>query len=112
MKVEVKIVLDLLWAAYKYAIFDLVKMCVKVLKESLSKKNVVDVMTTAFSTNQEDLFESAYKFLFKLKIENVEIKAWKNLDEKTPTLAAKMMRKAMLNHEPPKLFSGLWLNDE
>ena len=112
LKVEAKIVLDLLWAAYKYAIFDLVKMCVKVLKESLSKKNVVDVMTTAFSTNQEDLFESAYKFLFKLKIENVEIKAWKNLDEKNPTLAAKMMRKAMLNHEPPKIFSGLWLNDE
>ena len=97
LKVEVNIVLDLLWAAYKYAIFDLVKMCVKVLKEGLSKKNVVDVMTTAFSTNQEDLFESAYKFLFKLRIDNqiVETEAWKKLQEENPALASKMLNKAV-----------------
>lgn len=94
---EAKIVLDLLMAAEKYAIFDLVKICVKVLKESLSEENVVDVMTAAFLTNQEELFESAYKFIFKLRIENqnVEIEGWKELEEKNPTLAIKMMRKAM-----------------
>ena len=104
LKVEAKIVLDLLWAAYKYAIFDLVKMCVKVLKESLSKKNVVDVMTTAFSTNQEDLFESAYQFNFNLRMENqnVDIEAWKELEEKNPNLAKqmtdpKMMKKANIS---------------
>jgi len=94
---EANIVLDLLMAAEKYAIFDLVKICVKVLKESLSEENVVAVMTAAFLTNQEELFESAYKFIFKLRIENqnVEIEGWKELDEKNPTLVNKMMRKAM-----------------
>ena len=96
-KDEASIVFDLLMAAEKYAIFDLVKICVKVLKESLSEKNVVDVMTAAFLTNREELFESAYKFIFNLRIENrnVEIKAWKELEEKNPTLAIKIMRKAM-----------------
>merc|ERR1719266_1913931 len=96
---EAAIVLDLLMAAEKYAIFDLIKICVKVLKEpeSLSEENVVDVMTAAFLTNQEELFASASKFIFKLRIENqnVEIEAWKELEEKNPTLAIKMMRKAM-----------------
>ena len=107
-----KITGDLLVAANKYDVSDLVNYCVKFLGDNLSEKNVAGVMTSAFLADQEELFQSAYKFLFKLKIENVEIKAWKNLDEKNPTLAAKMMRKAMLNHEPPKIFSGLWLNDE
>ena len=95
-KNEAKIVLDLLMAADKYAIFDLIKICVKVLKERLSEENVVDVMTAAYLTNQEELFETAYKFIFKLRIEkNVEIEAWKELDKKNPTLAIKMMKKAM-----------------
>jgi len=95
-KNEAKIVLDLLMAADKYAISDLVNICVKVLKERLSEKNVVDVMTAAYLTNQEELFETAYKFIFKLRIEkNVEIEAWKELDKKNPTLAIKMMKKAM-----------------
>ena len=107
---EAKITGDLLVAANKYDVSDLVNYCVKFLGDNLSEKNVAGVMTSAFLADQEELFQSAYKFLFKLKIENVEIKAWKNLDKKNPTLAANMMRKAMLNHEPPKLFSGLWLN--
>lgn len=92
-----EIVLDLLMAANKYAIFDLVKICVKVLKESLSEKNVMDVMTAAFLINQEELFELAWKFILKLRIENqhVEIEGWKELEEKNPTLVKMMMKKAM-----------------
>ena len=96
-KDEASIVFDLLMAAEKYAIFDLVKICVKVLKESLSEKNVVDVMTAAFLTNREELFESAYKFVCKLRIDNqlVETEAWKKLQEENPVLASKMLSKAV-----------------
>ena len=92
-----KIIVDLLMAAEKYAISDLVNMCVTVLEESLSEKNVVDVMTAAFLTNQEDLFESACDFIFKSRIgkQTIEIEAWKELEEKKPTLAFKMLKKAM-----------------
>ena len=92
-----KIIVDLLMAAEKYAISDLVNMCVTVLEESLSEKNVVDVMTAAFLTNQEDLFESACDFIFESRIvkQTIEIEAWKELEEKKPTLAFKMLKKAM-----------------
>jgi hypothetical protein len=94
---DAKIIVDLLMAAEKYAISGLVNMCVKILKESLSEKNVVVVMTAAFLTNQEDLFESAYEFIFKSRIgkQTVGIEAWKELEEKKPTLAFKMLKKAM-----------------
>ena len=94
-----KIIVDLLMAAEKYAISDLVNMCVTVLEESLSEKNVVDVMTAAFLLpNQEDLFELAYQLNFKLRIENqnVDIEAWKELEEKNPNLAKQMMDPKMM----------------
>ena len=92
-----KIIVDLLMAAEKYAISGLVNMCVTVLEESLSEKNVVDVMTAAFLTNQQDLFESACDFIFESRIgkQTIEIEAWKELEEKKPTLAFKMLKKAM-----------------
>ena len=94
-----KIIVDfnLLIAAVKYAISDLVNMCVKILKEKLSEENVVDVMTAAFLTDQEDLFELAYEFIFKSRIgkQTVGVEAWKELKEKKPTLAFQMLEKAM-----------------
>ena len=97
--------IDLLYAANKYDISGLVKICVKVLKERLSEKSVVEVMTAAFLLpNQEDLFESAYQFNFNLRMENqnVDIEAWKELEEKNPNLAKqmtdpKMMKKANIS---------------
>ena len=91
--------IDLLMAANKYDISGLVKICAKVLKERLSKKSVVDVMTAAFLLpNQEDLFEMAYQLNFKLRIrnQNVDIEAWKELEEKNPNLAKQMMDPKMM----------------
>ena len=91
--------IDLLMAANKYDISDLVKICVKVLKERLSEKSVVGVMIAAFLLpNQEDLFELAYQLNFKLRIENqnVDIEAWKELEEKNPNLAKQMMDPKMM----------------
>ena len=96
-KDDAKDIVDLLIPAEKYAIADLVKICVKILKERLSEENVVDVMTAAFLTDQEDLFESAYEFIFKSRIgkQTVGVDAWKELEEKKPTLAFQMLKKAM-----------------
>ena len=94
---EAKITGDLLVAANKYDVSDLVNYCVKFLGDNLSEKNVAGVMTSAFLTDQEELFESAYKFLFKLRIDNqiVETEAWKKLQEEKPVLALKMINKAV-----------------
>ena len=96
-KDDAKDIVDLLIQAEKYAIADLVNMCVKILKENLSEEDVVDVMTAAFLTNQEDLFELAYEFIFKSRIDKqtVGVEAWKELEEKKPTLAFQMLKKAM-----------------
>ena len=47
---------------------------------------------------QEKIFESAYKFLFELRIDNqiVETEAWKKLHDENPVLASKMLSKAVL----------------
>ena len=92
-----KITGDLLVAANKYDVSDLVNYCVKFLGDNLSEKNVAGVMTSAFLADQEELFQSAYKFLFKLRIDNqiVETEAWKKLQEENPALASKMLNKAV-----------------
>ena len=93
-----KITGDLLVAANKYDISDLVNYCVEFLGDNLSENNAVDVMTSAFLTDQEELFESAYKFIFfKLRNDNqmVETEAWKKLQEEKPVLALKMLNKAV-----------------
>ena len=93
-----KITGDLLVAANKYDISDLVNYCVEFLGDTLSGNNAVDVMTSAFLTDQEVLFESAYKFIFfKLRNDNqmVETEAWKKFQEEKPVLALKMLNKAV-----------------
>jgi len=94
---EAMITGDLLVAANKYDISELVKYCLEFLGDNLTEKNVAGVMTSAFLTDQEELFESAYKFLFKLRIDNqiVETEAWKKLHEENPVLASKMLNKAV-----------------
>ena len=96
-----KITGDLLVAANKYDISNLVNFCVKFLGDYLSEENVVDVMTAAFLTDQEELFELACKFIFKIRIDNqnvVETEAWKKLQEEKPILAFKMLNKALFKN--------------
>ena len=96
-----KITGDLLVAANKYDVSDLVNYCVKFLGDNLSAENVVDVMIAAFLTDQEELFELARKFVFKISIDNqivVETEAWKKLQEEKPILALKMLNKALLKN--------------
>jgi hypothetical protein len=88
-------------AANKYDISALVNICVEFLRDNLSEENVMDVLTAAFLTDQEKLFELASKFIFKIRIDNkvvVETEAWKKLQEEKPILALKMLNKALLKN--------------
>jgi len=83
----------LLSAAHKYMVQDLVKICVDYLAENLTVENAVDIMTTAYSINQKELFRKAAKFLFKNQLEGkkFETTAWNEIKEKDPSQALKMM---------------------
>jgi len=87
----------LLVAAEKYMVSDLVKICVDFLAENLTDENAVEVMTTANSTNQKELFRVASKFLFKHQLEGktYETKAWNEMKEKFPSQALEMMDEAL-----------------
>ena len=88
---------DLLVAADKYDIPDLVNICINFMKENLNDQNVVKIMTSAYLTNQKELFRMACKFVFKLGADDqiVQIEAWKEFKEKDPMLANKMLEEAV-----------------
>ena len=88
---------DLLMAADKYDIPGLVNVCINFMKENLNDQNVVQVMTSAYLTNQKELFRMACEFVFKRGADDqiVQIDAWKELKEKDPMLANKMLEEAV-----------------
>ena len=90
---------DLLMAADKYDIPDLVNICVNFMKENLNDQNVVKVMTSAYLTRQKELFRMACNFVFKRGADNqfVQIEAWKEFKKKDHMLATKMLEEAMFN---------------
>ena len=90
---------DVLVAAEKYDIPDLVNMCVDFMAGSMNDTNVVNIMTSSFLTNKKELFKMACKFVFKRSGDGqrVEIDAWKEFKEKDPVLANKMLEEAMFN---------------
>jgi len=87
----------LLVAAEKYMVRDLVKICVDFLAENITDENAVDIMTTAYTTNQKELFRVASRFLFKHQLEGrtFETKAWIEIKEKNPSQALEMMDEAL-----------------
>ena len=90
---------DVLVAAEKYDIPDLVNMCIDFMAGSMNDTNVVNIMTSSFLTNKKELFKMACKFVFKRSGDGqrVEIDAWKEFKEKDPVLANKMLEEAMFN---------------
>ena len=90
---------ELLMAADKYDIPDLVNICIKFMKGNLNDQNVVKVMTSAYLTHQKELFRMACNFVFKRGADNqfVQTEAWKEFKNKDPMLATKMLEEAMFN---------------
>jgi len=88
-----KISTALLAAAHKYMVTDLIKICVDFLAENLTGENAVEVMTTAYATNQKELLRKASKILFKNQLagQTFETAAWNEMKEKDPDLALTMI---------------------
>merc|ERR1712223_570129 len=90
---ENKITADLLTAADFYIISDLIKFCVYHLTKNLTDQNATEVMISAYSTNQKELFNLASKCIQKRKFEGQTLgkEALENLKKKDPNLAMEML---------------------
>ena len=82
---------NLLFAAEKYNIPGLLKLCVNHLKASLSMDNVLDILLCAHLTNQVDLFNTASNFVNKNKGKLTKTMEWKEIMETNPKLIANVL---------------------
>ena len=88
---------ELLMAAEKYEVLGLVWICLNHLKENLTVHNAVNVLISSYLVDHKELMDLATQFIVKHKDELVENGAWKEMKEKNPKLALKMMDKALFN---------------
>ena len=83
---------NLLFAAEKYNVPGLLKLCVKHLKASLSMDNVLDILLSAhLIPNQEDLFNTASIFVYENKGKLTKTMEWKEMMETNPKLIANVL---------------------
>ena len=75
----------------------LVNFCVNYFTENLTDKNAIEVMISAYKTNQKELFHLACKFVRRYEVPMVETEAWEKMKEKEPNLALEMMTEAMFH---------------
>ena len=70
------------------------------MAENLTVENAVAVMTTAYSTNQKELFRGASKFLLKNQLDGqtFETKAWNEMKENDPAQALKMIEEVLFQN--------------
>ena len=80
---------DLMVAADKYNISALVKLCVNYFAINLTENNAVDVMNSAYETNQKELFRKACKFVLQNKVIGVEV--WEDMMKKNPSYVIEVL---------------------
>ena len=79
---------ELLSAAEKYNIPELLEVCTKYLKQNLSFENALDVLVAAHLTNQKTLFDAASDFTYKNRDKVVKTTAWEEFQRTNLTIAA------------------------
>ena len=83
---------NLMFAAEKYNVPGLLKLCVKHLKASLSMDNVLDILLSAhLIPNQEDLFNTASIFVYENRGKLTKTMEWKEMMETNPKLIANVL---------------------
>jgi len=83
----------LLYAADKYNVSGLVKMCVSFLKCNLSVDNALDVLIASHHLNQQDLFKAASNFVCSPLFSHG---AWKEMFKTIPTLVLTVLSNVYL----------------
>jgi hypothetical protein len=79
---------ELLHAAEKYNIPELLEVCTDYLKQNLSFENALDVLVSAHLTNQKTLFDAASEFTYKNRDKLVKTTAWEEFQRSNLTVAA------------------------
>ena len=94
---DITITGDLLFAAEKYEILDLVNVCIKYLTDNLTEENAANAMIKSYMFDQKVLFRRACKFIFENQLKDKIVKTddWKAMKEKDPALALEIMEEAM-----------------
>ena len=81
-----KITANLLRAADKYNIVDLMEYCIAYFKSTFTLDNVLDVLVLAHLINKKDLFDAASDFITKNKGSVVKTNGWKQWESTDPSL--------------------------
>ena len=93
---ETKINSELLLAADRYKILGLMYVSAVYLEANLSLENGLDVMISAYITNQKSLFAVASKFVCKNKCGLIKSDFWNEMLTSKPELIGKAFDEAML----------------
>ena len=88
-----KITANLLRAADKYNIGDLVKFCIKHFKSNFSLDTVLDILVVAHLMDEKELFYAGADFVKKNVGSVVKTKDWEQLKDTNPTLFGNVMSK-------------------
>ena len=81
-----------------FEVLGLVWICLNHLKKNLNDldvHNAVTILISSYLVDHKEMLNLAAQFIFKHKGEIVETDAWKEMEEKNPKLAIKMMKEAM-----------------
>ena len=84
-----KIDFDLLKAADKYLMDNLVTYCLEHLESNLTLDNALDIMMAAYQINQNSLFEVATNFVLNNKGKLTSTDSWNSMVRDHPDLIAK-----------------------
>ena len=84
-----KIDFDLLKAADKYLMDNLVTYCLEHLESNLTLENALDIMMVSYQINQNSLFEAATNFVWNNKGKLTSTDSWNSMVRDHPDLIAK-----------------------
>ena len=84
-----KIDFDLLKAADKYLMDNLVTYCLEHLESNLTLENALDIMMVSYQINQNSLFEVATNFVLNNKGKLTSTDSWNSMVRDHPDLIAK-----------------------
>ena len=90
---EKKITANLLRAADKYNIGDLVKFCIQYFKSNFSLDSVLDILVLAHLMDEKELFDAGSEFVKKNIGNVVKTMDWEQLKDTNPTLINKVVTK-------------------
>ena len=90
-----KITTNLLRAADKYNIGDLVEFCIEHIKSNFSLDSVLDTLVLAHLMDEKELFDAASDFVKENIGSVVKTNDWKELQETNPKLIADVLSKIL-----------------